>query len=134
MKTSDSLILATLVGVAAVSAQPPADDPLLRWMDRIAQQELQTREDAIAKIRTVPDAERRKKVVREKIMTMLGGLPEYDGPLNAKITGTIQADGFVIEKVVYESLPGFFVTANVYKPMRAGRYPGVLLQAGHTQE
>ena len=58
----------------------------------------------------------------------------YDGPLNARITGQIQADGYVIEKVIYESLPGFYVTANLYRPSRPGRYPGVLLQAGHTQE
>src|SRR5438046_2321166 len=36
--------------------------------------------------------------------------------------------------VLHESLPGFFVTANVYRPNQPGRYPGVLLQAGHTQE
>ena len=40
----------------------------------------------------------------------------------------------MIEKVIYESLPGFYVTANLYRPNRPGRYPGVLLQAGHTQE
>jgi len=38
------------------------------------------------------------------------------------------------EKVNFESLPGFYVTANLYRPNQAGRYPGVLLQAGHTQE
>src|SRR5438094_891259 len=42
------------------SVQQPADDPLLRWMNKIAQQELQARENAIAQIRTVSDAERRK--------------------------------------------------------------------------
>src|SRR5437879_5534923 len=38
------------------SVQQPADDPLLRWMNKIAQQELQARENAIAQIRTVADA------------------------------------------------------------------------------
>src|SRR5437667_5999340 len=36
--------------------QQPVDDPLLRWMNKIAQQELQARENAIAQIRTVSDA------------------------------------------------------------------------------
>ena len=36
--------------------------------------------------------------------------------------------------MIYESLPGFYVTANLYRPNRPGRYPAVLLQAGHTQE
>jgi cephalosporin-C deacetylase-like acetyl esterase len=103
-------------------------------MDKIAQKELDAREAAIAQIRTVADAEARKKVVREKIMRIMGGLPDYNGPLNARVTGSVQADGFVIEKIIYESLPGYFVTANLYRPNQPGRYPGVLLQSGHTQE
>jgi len=103
-------------------------------MDKIAQEQLDARDREIAAVRTVADAERRKAVVRRKILAALGGLPDYAGPLNARITGQIQADGYVIEKVIYDSLPGFYVTANLYRPERPGRYPAVLLQAGHTQE
>ena len=117
-----------------VSAQEPAQDPLLRWMDQIAQQELQQRENAIAEIHTVPGAERRKQWVREKLLSIIGGLPDYNGPLNPRITGFIQAEHYTIEKVIFESLPRFYVTANLYRPNQPGRYPGVLLQAGHTQE
>lgn len=122
--------------VLALFAQtpPPIEDPLLRWMDRIAQQQLQARESAIDAVRTVAGAESRKKIVRRKILDALGGLPEYNGPLRARVTGMIQADGYVIEKLIYQSLPGYYVTANLYRPSRPGRYPGVLLQAGHTQE
>src|SRR5436305_7260434 len=126
-----AFILAILLDIGYLHAEP---DALLRWMDKIAQEELQAREDTIGKIRTVADAEGRKKIVREKIMQSLGGLPEYSGPLNARVTGIIHADGFTIEKIIYESLPGFFVTADLYRPNRPGRYPGVLLQSGHTQE
>jgi cephalosporin-C deacetylase-like acetyl esterase len=127
--------LAILLNLGCLYAQQPAAaDPLLRWMDQIAQKELDAREAAIAGIRTVAEAEARKKVVREKLMTMMGGLPDYNGPLHARVTGTIRADGFVIEKIIYESLPGYFVTANLYRPAQPGRYPAVLLQAGHTQE
>jgi cephalosporin-C deacetylase-like acetyl esterase len=118
----------------AVWAQQPAPDPLLRWMDQIAQQQLQRRENEIARIHTVADAERRKQYVRQTILSLLGGLPDYNGPLNPRITGSIQSENYTIEKVIFESLPGFYVTANLYRPDRPGRYPGVLLQAGHTQE
>ncbi len=132
-------ILALLMLVASldlrfVFAQQPAPDPLLRWMDQIAQQQLQHREDAIARIRTVADAERRKKSVRENFLSLIGGLPDYSGPLNSSITGRIKAQDYSIEKVIFESLPGFYVTANLYLPNQPGRYPGILLQAGHTQE
>ena len=128
------LLLLTFLVVASGSAQETKPDPFLQWMDRIAQQQLQKRAEAIAKIRTVDDAEGRKKIVREKIMRILGGLPDYNGPLNPRITGRLQNQSYTIEKVIFESLPGYFVTANLYRPNRPGRYPGILLQSGHTQE
>jgi cephalosporin-C deacetylase-like acetyl esterase len=103
-------------------------------MNRTAQQELQRREDAIAAIHTVEEARKRQQLVREKILKVLGGLPDYNGPLNARITGTIHADGYSIDKLIFESLPEFYVTANLYRPNKPGRYPGILVQAGHTQE
>lgn len=134
MRRSILPIATAFLNLAPLPAQAPPQDPLLRWMDKIAQQQLQVRENAIAAVRTLADAERRKKFVRQKILEALGGLPDYAGPLNARVTGQIQAGGYVIEKVIYESLPGYYVTANLYRPSRPGRYPAVLLQAGHTQE
>ena len=103
-------------------------------MNQIAQQQLQQRENAIAEVRTVADAERRKKKVRETLLEIVGGLPDYHGPLNPRITGRIEAESYTIEKVIFESLPGLYVTANLYRPNQPGRYPAVLLQSGHTQE
>jgi cephalosporin-C deacetylase-like acetyl esterase len=135
MKRTTIILLAAALGsVAQQPTQPSHEDDLLRWMNAIAQKQLQTREGAVAAVRTVADAERRKESVRRRILDALGGLPDYSGPLNARVTGRIQADGYVIENVLYESLPGYYVTGNVYRPGRPGRYPAVLLQAGHTQE
>jgi len=139
MKLSAVLALSALLNLPLVCAERTreerlAHDALLRWMDEIAQKELQERENAIAEIHSVAAAEQRKQLVRRKMTEILGGLPDYQGPLNVRATGQIQADGYTIEKIIYESLPGFFVTANVYRPNRPGRYPAVLLQSGHTQE
>jgi cephalosporin-C deacetylase-like acetyl esterase len=132
-----ALILRSLVpcffGALSVCAQEP-QDALLRWMDQIAQQELRQRQAAIDEIRTVAEAERRKQTVHQKLIDLLGGLPAYKGPLNAKTTGLLKNDSYTIEKVIYQSLPGLYVTANLYRPNQPGRYPAVLLQAGHTQE
>lgn len=132
------LNIAPIVSLILIAPAPPAPaspaDPLLLWMDKIAQRQLEARQRAVAAIRTVEDAERRKEYVRRRILEALDGLPDYDGPLNARVTGQIRAGGYVIEKVIYESLPGYYVTANLYRPDRPGRFPGVLLQAGHTQE
>ena len=117
-----------------LSGQEAGRDPLLQWMDETAQRELRERTAVIDQIHTVADAERRKQTVRKKLLELLGGLPDYKGPLNAKVTGRLQNDSYTIEKVIYESLPGLYVTANLYRPNQPGRHPAVLLQAGHTQE
>ncbi|MFN7996288.1 MAG: acetylxylan esterase [Bryobacteraceae bacterium] len=114
--------------------QQPAPDPLLKWMDQIAHKQLQERQRTIAAIQDVAGAEQRKKTVRETFLRLIGGLPDYSGPLNPRITGQIRAAGYTIEKIIFESLPGFYVTANLYRPEKTGQYPGILLQAGHTQE
>ncbi len=117
-----------------LSAQTPPPDPFLSWLDRIAQRHLDQRERAIAEIRTAADADRRKAIVRKKLLDLLGGLPEYSGPLNPRVTGRIQSEFHTIEKVIFESLPGLYVTGNLYRPNVAGRYPAVLVPSGHTQE
>jgi len=132
--TTLALLSATLLNAQLLPAQAAIQDRLLRWMNQIAQQQLQRREGAIAEIQTLAAAEQRKKWVRETLLDILRGLPDYNGPLNARITGRIEAESYTIEKVIFESLPGFFVTANLYRPNQPGRYPAVLLQSGHTQE
>ncbi|HYM05606.1 MAG TPA: acetylxylan esterase [Terriglobales bacterium] len=131
-RTILALVCAASGHLPSVLAQQP--DPLLKWMDQIAQQQLDRREHAIAAIHSRDDAERRKQWVRQKLLALIGGLPDFSGPLNPRITGRIQSANYTIEKVIFESLPGFYVTANLYRPNQPGRYPGILLQAGHTQE
>ena len=123
-----------VLGLAACAAQAPAEDPFLRWLDRLAQQQLDQRDSAIARIRTVADAERRKVFVRQKLFDILGGLPAFRGPLHARVTGQLRSDSHTIEKVIFQSLPGFYVTGNLYRPNAGGRYPAVLIPSGHTQE
>lgn len=128
------IVLCALLFPRFLSAQQAAPDPLLGWMNQIAQEQLRGREIAVAGIHSVADAELRKQAVRDTFVSLLGGLPEWNGPLKARVTGRIEAGSYTIEKVIFESLPGFFVTANLYRPTASGRYPGILLQAGHTQE
>jgi cephalosporin-C deacetylase-like acetyl esterase len=128
------LVVGASLVASSASAQTASSDPVLDWMIAIAQHDLQTRAQAIREINSVAKAEQRKSIVRTKLLDDIGGLPNYRGPLNARITGQIRTNSYTIEKVIYESLPGFYITANVYRPNQPGRYPAVLLQAGHTQE
>jgi hypothetical protein len=128
------LILAVGAALPARAAEPDPEERLLRWMNRIALEQLDRRAAEIASVRTVEGAAQRQRRVREKILELIGGLPDYNGPLNARVTGRIEKPGYVIEKVIFESLPRFFVTGNVYRPKAAGRYPGVLIPLGHWDE
>ena len=127
-------LCAILFTSCSALAQEAIHDPLLKWMNQIAQRQLQARQRAIDQIHTVAEADRRKQEVRAKLLELLGGLPNYHGPLNAKITGQIKADDYTIEKVLFQSLPNFYVTADLYRPNKPGRYPAILYQSGHTQE
>jgi len=127
-------LLSVLFAASVLAAQDPAPDPFLQWLDRQAQQHLDRRAAEIQSIRTAADADRRKQVVREKLLQSIGGLPDYKGPLNARVTGTLDGGGYAIEKVIFESLPGIYITGNLYRPNEKGRYPGVLVPSGHTQE
>lgn len=84
------------------------------------------------RLRTRADAENYIRTVKEKIAKCFGPLPEKT-PLNAKVTGTIERDAYTIEKVIFESRPGFLVTANLYVPknVKATR-PGVVGSCGHS--
>ena len=89
-------------------------------------------------IRTEQDLLRVQKEIRQKLLTMLGGLPTTRTPLHPHITGRIAMDGFHIEKLIFESLPGVYVTALLYVPDDADsgehkKHPAILVPAGHAE-
>src|ERR1043165_4567430 len=117
-----------------LTSRGAAEDHLLRWMDAIAQQQLADREAIIAKIHSVSEAKARQARVRNKILELLGGLPNYTGPLNARVTGRLERPSYAIEKVIFTSLHEFYITANLYLPKGEGKHPGVLIPMGHWEQ
>lgn len=98
------------------------------WAFDAARQERWARVQTEADLRTLQDE------LRRKALGVIGGMPEGRTPLNARVTGTIPMDGYRIEKLVFESLPGIHVTALVYVPDGpAGRKPAVLVACGHSE-
>ena len=91
------------------------------------------RQERFARVKTEADLRALQDELRRKALALIGGLPEARTPLNARVTGTIPMDGYRIEKIVFESLPGIHVTALVYVPdAPAGKRPAVLLACGHS--
>ncbi len=77
--------------------------------------------------------EKRAERVRRQILVSQGLWPmPTKTPLNAVIHGRIDRAEYSVEKVFFESAPGFFVTGNLYRPKNAqGKAPGVLFAHGH---
>ena len=77
--------------------------------------------------------EKRVGFLREQILTGAGLLPMPERcPLNAKVFGLLDHGDYTIEKVYFESLPGFYVTGNLYRPkVRNGPFPAILNPHGH---
>jgi dienelactone hydrolase len=85
-----------------------------------------------AAIKTKADAEAYVALVRKQISDCFGPFPEKT-PLNPRITGVVERDSYRIEKVIFESRPGLFVTANLYVPKkRQLPLPGVVASCGHS--
>lgn len=87
---------------------------------------------AIAALDSEVSIRERQQWVRKTFWELVGGEPKKT-PLNARVTNTVQRTGFRIECLVYESQPGFHVSANLYIPTTGKPpYPGVIFQPGHS--
>ena len=75
--------------------------------------------------------------IRDRFTASLGGLPAMDTPLNAKVVGTLDEPGLRIEKIIFQSRPDTYVTANLYLPgstkSSAKPSPAVLFLCGHAE-
>ncbi|MCC7422335.1 MAG: acetylxylan esterase [Planctomycetaceae bacterium] len=80
--------------------------------------------------------EKRKEQVQRQILVAAGLWPmPTKTPLNPVIHGKIDRGEYTIEKVYFESAPGFFVTGNLYRPKNTkGKVPGVLSAHGHAKD
>ncbi|MGN6699375.1 MAG: alpha/beta hydrolase family protein, partial [Thermomicrobiales bacterium] len=79
--------------------------------------------------------QRRAAELRQHILVSAGlwPLPER-GPLRPILSGRLERDGYSVEKIYFESLPGFFVTGNLYRPLGCGGpLPAILNPHGHSR-
>lgn len=104
-----------------------------RYLTTLAQQDLSKRRDEIAKIHDHLGIKNRQAYIRKTLMRELGGQWPEKTPLHAQITGVVPHEDYTVQKLVYQSLPHFYVTADVYVPQHAPKpYPAVLGFAGHS--
>ncbi len=91
------------------------ENSLYKYFCSVALDQLESRKAEISKLKTKSDWLERQSIVRKKLAEIMGPFPEKT-PLNIRITGIIQKDGYRIEKIIYESRPGYYVTSALFIP------------------
>jgi hypothetical protein len=83
--------------------------------------------------RSLAEWEARKAQLRKQILSAAGLLPLPEkSPLNAQVFGRITRDDYSIEKVLLETLPGFYLGGNLYRPLgKGGKLPAIATPHGH---
>jgi pimeloyl-ACP methyl ester carboxylesterase len=110
----------------------PRITPFLQYQLDQAWRQDETQQRIWESIQTENDLRNLQVQMRQELLQMIGGLPEQKTELHARITGKIQMEAFSIEKTMFESLPGVYVTALVYVPDdHSTKHPAVLVPAGH---
>jgi cephalosporin-C deacetylase-like acetyl esterase len=93
----------------------------------------QARRKRLASLRTTEQLLALQREVRLRLAEMWGPFPKERTPLNVRHIATLDRSDYVIEKIVFESRPAFFVTANLYRPKQVeGRLPATIFPLGHS--
>jgi hypothetical protein len=113
-------------------SRPEVSQMLRDHFRRLAHKALDERLEKYEQLKTAEQIHFWQKTQRSRFRLLLGAFPER-APLNARVVGKLAGDGFRVEKVIYESRPGFLVTATLYLPNTPAPYPGVLFPCGHSE-
>ena len=114
------------------AGEPAAATLFYADLQRQAYAVLDKRGEAYEQLKTLDDIAAYQRRLRELFVQQLGGFPERS-PLNGQVVGRIDADSYVIEKMIFESQPKHHVTANLYLPKTSPPHPVVLVSSGHSR-
>jgi cephalosporin-C deacetylase-like acetyl esterase len=107
------------------------------WPNAIAKnmnQAAASRKALLARIQSKQQIADRSATVRAQLWDILGGRPE-ETPLLPRRVGEINRTGYRIEKLIFESIPEVYVTANLYLPTTGTPpYPAIITPLGHTDQ
>jgi endonuclease/exonuclease/phosphatase family metal-dependent hydrolase/dienelactone hydrolase len=117
-------------GQPRTNAQTPAEQMAAEYFRR---QTARVSGRPLADVHTLADWQDRRETYRLQLLEMLGLSPlPPRGDLKAALVGKVETEKFTVEKIHFQSLPGLYVTANLYLPKTLnGPAPTVLYLCGH---
>ncbi|HVN79547.1 MAG TPA: acetylxylan esterase [Terriglobia bacterium] len=109
-----------------------AKNQLQRQLNSVAFQLLEKRRAEIGELRSVGDWKARQIRVRKVLDEVISPFPPKT-PLNARVLGSLRKEDYLVEKIIFESRPKFYVTGCLFIPeARKGKSPAILDVLGHT--
>lgn len=111
---------------------PQAASPDLsrQFLTFVQQQARDLRDDDVPP-QTLDEWTSTRQRLKRQLIRSWGGFPKDACPLKPNVMGKLQRDGYHVEKVVLQTRPGVFMTANSYVPSGEGKRPAVLCVHGH---
>ena len=87
----------------------------------------------VGRLKTRSEWEERQAKTKKILAEIVGAFPAKT-PLNPVITGTLKKEGFTVEKLYFESRPGYYVTAALFLPAKSGKLPAIIFCSGHSND
>lgn len=84
-------------------------------------------------VRSKSEYDAKRAEMRRRMMAAIGTMPERT-PLNTRTVARFRRDGYSIEKLIFETMPGVFVTANLFIPDGDGKRPAIVMSCGHSDD
>ena len=110
----------------------PAADMMKDYLTSLVDEQFARRNAGLSKLHTAEDWTRHADFIRKSMAAWTGDFPART-PLNARVTGRVERQSYLVEKILFESRPGFIVSANLYLPKGGTeRRPAVLNVIGHS--
>src|SRR4051812_48624973 len=131
-------VLVLGLGTPDLAAQKQPDKPLPG--DEMIEKYLAAETDKLSGkfldgAKTLEEWQKKRPRLHQELLDMLGlwPLPEKT-PLQVKITGSLEHEGVVIDKLHFQSKPGLYVTANLYRPKipPGKKLPAIVYVCGHS--
>ena len=109
-----------------------AENQLYKQQSEISFESLSKRKESISKLQTKKDWEGHQQLIKAKLHESIGDFP-VKTPLNPVITKRIKKDGYSVEKLYFESMPGVKVTAAFFIPQgKRKNLPTIIYCSGHS--
>lgn len=132
-RRSPALVLGFLVPVIAGGLAARGEEPPRPLGEYFKAETARISEHPLLDIDSAEAWTQRRPELKRQLLEMLGldPMPERTD-LRAEVKGVVERPDFVIEKVLFQSSPGLYVTANLYRPKKVDKpLPAILYVCGH---